>query len=163
MPRLGLSKSKKTLLANTSEEAYVEFVVRGSRRRLSWEEGFQWPSLVCFLALSPIDPSCNRGNAISVVSKNVALRKEVEVAVGWVGGVSSVKMVWEGRGGNKLRCWFLGRTRHLSSATTHWADPGFEPRRVSSGISLSQPNSRVSRTKATRQGWRSCLVLIGAK
>jgi hypothetical protein len=74
-----------------------------------------------FLALSPIDPSCNRGNAKFVVSKNVALWKEVEivVAVGWAVVCVFRQEGVEEWGGQQAETVF-GRTRHLSSATTHW-------------------------------------------
>jgi hypothetical protein len=75
--------------------------------------------------------------------------------------VSSVKRVWKGGEGGELR-WFWEDSAGQSRDNA-LAGPGPEARKVRSGDFLEPTKLSRLTYKATRQGWRSCLVLLGAK
>jgi hypothetical protein len=145
------------MLAGMIEEADAEFGVRRSRtRRLSLLGGPLTKPFV-FLALSPPNFSCSRGNAISVVSKKVALPKRSPSRRRIVGGVCARQEGGTEEGwGSKLR-WFgedsAGQFRGLRTGRL-W----FEARRVGSVRGLEPTKDSCFTSQATRQGWRSCLV-----
>jgi hypothetical protein len=79
-------------------------------------------SLGMFLALSPVGsfPATKEVQYPRLQKRRSA--KEVKVAVGWGGDVSSVKSVWKGGGGELS--WFWGRNSAAQFRDNALADPG---------------------------------------
>lgn len=117
-------------------------------------------SLVCSLLFLQLDPFLQPRQCNIPRLQKCRSAEEVEVAVGWV--VMCLPSRGCGRAGGGELSWFwggLGRAVPRQRTGRPWS----EPLKVSPGDFLEPTKLSRLTYKATRQGWRSCLVSLGVK